>query len=352
MKKSRLNFFPDELKYAGVVGTGGIGSGKFFMLNGEHTLGREESRSGRYLDVRDYCKQHIVLHYIQVFMGPHFKVIPIGKLGGDEIGSTLIREMTRTGFDMRYVEIERDRPSLFSFCFQYSDGTGGNLTTDNSASAAVDQLYIDRAMGEIESLGSRGIVMAAPEVPLISRARLLELGRQNGLFCSASFTTEEIRLPDIEYILPNIDLVAINLDEAFALTGLNDETNTSEEIVKAAIQKLQLSNDGILVSITSGKLGSWCWDGEELNFYPGIDVDVVSTPGAGDAFFSGILTGLALGLSLFESQELASLTAAMSVCSPHTIHHGIQRKTLLEFARLQKISLSENVSKLLEESSD
>jgi hypothetical protein len=47
----------------GMLGVGGIGSGTFFLLNGEHSLGREESRSGHFIDRRDYCKLHIISHY-------------------------------------------------------------------------------------------------------------------------------------------------------------------------------------------------------------------------------------------------------------------------------------------------
>ena len=36
---------------------------------GEHELGRNESRLGELLDSRDYCKLHIVEHYIARLMG-------------------------------------------------------------------------------------------------------------------------------------------------------------------------------------------------------------------------------------------------------------------------------------------
>ncbi len=62
-----------------MIGTGGIGSGRFFALDGNHTLGREESRSGRFLDRRDYCKLHIVSHYVRPLLGPSFTAIAIGQ---------------------------------------------------------------------------------------------------------------------------------------------------------------------------------------------------------------------------------------------------------------------------------
>ena len=55
--------------YHKIVGVGGIGSGIFFALEGNHTLGRNESRTATLLPVRDYCKLHIVLHYVAKLLG-------------------------------------------------------------------------------------------------------------------------------------------------------------------------------------------------------------------------------------------------------------------------------------------
>ena len=56
-------------QYQGLIGVGGIGSGCFFALEGNHTMGRNESRPGRSLDVRDYCKLHIITHYVAKLLG-------------------------------------------------------------------------------------------------------------------------------------------------------------------------------------------------------------------------------------------------------------------------------------------
>jgi len=50
-----LNIDINKCRYKSMIGVGGIGSGMFFLLNGNHTIGREESRSGYFLDRRDYC---------------------------------------------------------------------------------------------------------------------------------------------------------------------------------------------------------------------------------------------------------------------------------------------------------
>jgi len=55
-----------EAPFRRLVGVGGIGSGMFLALEGDATLGRNESRPAHLLDVRDYCKLHIVAHHVAV----------------------------------------------------------------------------------------------------------------------------------------------------------------------------------------------------------------------------------------------------------------------------------------------
>jgi sugar/nucleoside kinase (ribokinase family) len=83
--------------------------------------------------------------------------------------------------------------------------------------------------------------------------------------------------------------------------------------------------------------------------FPAVKVKTISTAGAGDAFFSGIISGLALGLTMIEAQQLASLVAGLSVCSPDTIHKGIERQSLNHFLSNSGINFSDSILKLLEE---
>ncbi len=336
-----------KIQYSGIIGTGGIGSGRSFMLNSDHTLGREESRSGRFLDARDYCKQHIILHYMKVLLGPTFSVLPVGKVGNDELGNSLFKEMSETGFNMSHIEKVEGVSTLFSFCFHYPDGTGGNLTTDDSASARVDIAHINKATEAIRSLGPKGIVMAAPEVPLEARLRILELGRKYQSFNAASFTTEEIQLATNSGVMANVDLLAINLDEAAALVNESRTQSNGPTIAMKVVGKLQSFNENIQISITAGVEGSWCWDTEQLHHCSAIDTKVNSTAGAGDAFFSGLLCGIATGISLRESQQLATLVGGLSITSQHTIHPDLNRQLLRKFLQDSQVIFSKEIINIL-----
>jgi ribokinase len=325
---------PAGLRYEALIGTGGIGTGTFFRLDGDHTLGREESRSGRFLDRRDYCKLHIACHYVRALLGPRMTVLPIGRLGEDEAGRQLAREMKEAGLDLSYVRALPGRPTLSSFCFLYPDGTGGNLTTADSACAAVDAAAIEEAAPEFAARRGRGIALAEPEVPLEARLRLLELGSEQGFLRAASFTLGEMPEVRERSLLARVDLLGVNLEEALAAAGLRRPLPAGPsgraELAAEAAAALAREHAALRLSITAGAAGSWSWDGAALRHCPALPVRVVSTSGAGDALFAGILAGLAAGLDLPSAQALGTLLAAASVTSPHTIHKGITRAMLRE----------------------
>ena len=187
-----LTIDPLGLRYRALIGTGGIGSGMFFALDGNHTLGREESRSGHFLDRRDYCKLHIVSHYVCRLLGSDFPVIPLGMVGADEVGERLLGEMEEVGLDLRYVGRAEGRGTLYALCLIYPDGSGGNVTENDSACAAVDAGWIAQAEAEFARFAGAGIALALPEVPLEARQKLLALGTAHGFLRVASFTTAEI----------------------------------------------------------------------------------------------------------------------------------------------------------------
>jgi sugar/nucleoside kinase (ribokinase family) len=303
--------------------------------------------AGRFLDRRDYCKLHIVSHYLQALLGRSFLTIPIGKVGRDEIGERLLGEMWEIGLDTRYVERVPDRPTLLDVCFIYPDGTGGNLTANDSACAAMDSACIAQAEPDFAQFAGRGVAVALPEVPLAARRTLLDLGQRHGFLKVASYTSGEIGPAMAEGDLRAVDLLALNLDEAAAAAALPAEGRRPADIVDAVVRALSTRYGRIQATITAGSRGSWCWDGSVLHYLPAFPAAVVSTAGAGDAHLAGTLAGLAARLPLAHAHELGALTAAMSVTSPHTINKEITRDSLRAFAAGTEAPLSEDVARFL-----
>ncbi|HUQ67593.1 MAG TPA: carbohydrate kinase family protein [Flavitalea sp.] len=343
------------LVYDHIIGTGGIGSGIFFSLKGNETLGREESRMAALLPYKDYCKQHIIMHYITVLLeakpGGRFQSFPIGKVGNDQTGKILISQMSNAGMHTAHIKTSNEHATLFSVCYQYPDHAGGNITTAESASSNVLPGDIDDFFTENINPGSKGIILAAPEVPVETRIRLLEHGRQKGYLNVAAVQSAEIAEFNNLNGFTLADLLFINLDEARKIAAA-DETNTTENVALSVIRTLIDINPAITVFITCGAAGVYCYAKNHLEFFPSFNVEVISTAGAGDAFMAGTLTGMCCGLPLFKNSqdnasilntatELGTLVAAISVTSQDSIHMGINRQFLKNFIKDQQLNCSD-----------
>ena len=334
-----LYVHPDRRRFDALIGVGGIGTGQFFALDGDQTLGREESRSGRLLDRRDYCKLHIIAHYVKRLLGDAAAVYPIGCVGRDAEGERLLQEMADAGLDMRWVRSLTGVPTLSSFCFLYPDGSGGNLTGRDSASDQVDESQVRQSDAYLRTYGPRALVLAVPEVPLAARRALLDLGSARGSYRVAALTQGELATSDGQALLGQVDLLALNRGEAsvFAFGEERDVDRTT--LFEAAVRRWRALRPSAVLSVTFGSEGSGLWDGRAASFIPALPVRVEGSAGAGDAHLAGLLSGLAAGLTPIAAHSLASWVAALAVTSPHTIHPDLDGALLRKFAEDRRLQI-------------
>ncbi len=352
-----------EMDYRLLIGTGGIGSGAFFALEGDHSLGRNESRPGKLLDVRDYCKLHIIAHYVAVLLGAGrdglFDVLPVGKVGKDDFGRVLTDEMTQVGMDTRFIETSPDRPTMFSCCFQYPDASGGNITDNNSASAALTEADIDRIEPVMAENSGRFIALAAPEVPLKARARLLELATKHKGLRVGSFASAEIAEATELGMLAQLDLLSINEDEASAIGGVSFEPEIPQPMLDACAAVLTANQPAIEIIVSAGARGAYGYSAGNWQYCPTPDLPVKSSAGAGDALIGSAISALAVGLPLIQPEnqrvkftdrpiacalELAILFASLTVGSPHTIAPSVTAESMLRSVEDLGLQLDDCVS--------
>lgn len=338
-----------NLHYKALLGVGGIGHGDFFLLNQSHTLGREESRSGRFLEQNDYCKLHIISHYVQVMLGNKINVIPIGLVGDDDIGEHLIQMMGGVGMDLKYVNKCRNAKTLYSFCFLYPDGSGGNLTIDNSACNNVTEEYIKICEIEFKNYNNVGIALVVPEVPLNSRKELLHLATKYNFFRIASFSSEEIVEAKNMGLLSKVDFLSLNFDEALRLAKNYSFNMDDEEDVRRLFNQLITYNPNMIINITGGRKGNWYSHNKAIYHQKPHDVKVVNTAGAGDAYLAGVIIGIAIGLPEVLSHELGGLIAAFSVKSQDTIALNFSRESLYQFVKKESLIVSKDVLSIISE---
>jgi sugar/nucleoside kinase (ribokinase family) len=344
-------------RFSHVIGVGGIGAGSLIELEGDETLGRTESRMGRLLDARDYCKLHIVEHYLAVLLGApgggnSCRVMAVGNVGNDDAGIALMREMANAGIDSGYVRVESNYKTLFSVTFLYPDKSGGNITINNSAASELDQAQLDQCRGELETAGSRAIALCLPEVPLEARSEFLRIATECGSFRIASFATGEMEAVRGLNLLSRVDLLALNREEAASLGHVTVTEHGKSKALEACLQVARTANPDIVLIISAGAEGVDVFAQGAWSHHVAVPTEVVSSAGAGDALLGGVIAGIVQGLPLVHRTregngrnsgetaiDLGLLVAAFSLTSPHTIHPGFTGQALREFDGAKGASL-------------
>jgi sugar/nucleoside kinase (ribokinase family) len=345
------------------IGIGGIGAGIMYALSGEHELGRNESRLGELLDARDYCKLHIVEHYIARLMGSSrapdsFRVWPIGVVGNDATGRQILTEMSAAGMDTQFVRSHPVLKTLFSVCFIYPDGSGGNITSSNSAAQTLSIDDLREALPYMKAAGPHGVVLCVPEVPLELRRIFLEAASDHGNYRVCSFALGDIEEAQRMGLVSLTDLLALNQEEASALLGDGPGQELDAELLVKRAARFTAARPQLRMIVSVGPKGAWGFERGNSQFCPTPVLQPLSTAGAGDALLAGVVCGLAAGIPFIMPSECGSsfsgrvlktaldlgvLNASFSVTSIHAIHPDAILKNLFAFAELQGASISESL---------
>ena len=330
-------------RYRRLIGVGGIGSGLFFALEGDRDLGRSESRAASLIDSRDYCKLHIVIHYLAVLLEREIHIVPVAHVGNDSTGLRLIEEMNSVAIDTSHVFISNECPTLLSVCYQYPDGSGGNITASNSAATLLTSQDIDQTESLFEEYSGHCIALALPEVELGLRHHLLKLGTRYNALRVAAFTSAEMLDVRRTGILEHVDLLFLNQDEAAAMIDGVFDPSDPDLFLNRCAQVLRAIQPHIQTVVTAGAHGAYGILNEEWIHSPACKVNCASTAGAGDALIAGTLAGLTSGSPLVQLRsdahciqsalDLGVLLGSYSTTSPHTIHPDADLNALLSFAR-------------------
>jgi sugar/nucleoside kinase (ribokinase family) len=352
-----------ESAFTCAVGIGGIGAGISYALQGEHELGRNESRLGELLESRDYCKLHIVEHYIARLMGSgsapaSFRVWPVGVLGNDAVGRRILTELNAAGMDTQFVRSHPALKTLFSVCFNYPDGSGGNITSSNSAAGALTADDLKAASPYMKAAGAHGVALCLPEVPLEIRRTFLELASDFGNYRTCSFALGEIEEAQIMGLVSLTDLLALNQEEASALLGDGPGSVLDDGLLAECAAKFTATHPRLRMIVSAGPKGAYGFECGSSQFCPAPVIQPISTAGAGDALLAGVVCGLAAGLPFIMPNECGSsfsgrvlrtaldfgvLNASFSVTSPHSIHPDAVLKNLFGFAESHGASISDSL---------
>ncbi|PON88069.1 Ribokinase [Trema orientale] len=229
----------------------------------------------------------------------------IGKVGDDEFGYLLSNILKENNVNNSGVRFDPTARTALAFVTLRADGEREFLFYRNpSADMLLREAELDIALLEQARIFHYGSISLIEEPCKSTHLAALSIAKKAGCFLSydpnlrlALWPSPEAARKGIMSIWDQADLIKISEDEITFLTGGDDPY--SDEVV---LKKLFHPNLKLLV-VTEGSEGCRYYTKEFKGRVPGVKVKPVDTTGAGDAFVSGILNGLASDLSLCQDEK-------------------------------------------------
>lgn len=223
------------------------------------------------------------------------------KIGKDIFAQEALKFYASEGMDSKY--IIQDPESYTGVAFITLNQAGENLIVVDVG--ANDQLSSEDVDVFQPVIADSDVVMSILEIRAEPAARAMALGREAG---AITILNPAPARPLPESIYKDIDVLTPNETELKILLGIApDEPGDVIELARA-IQKRGVGS----VVVTRGEAGALVVHSDgSVTEIPGIEVDVVDTTGAGDAFNAALGTALGEGRTLTEAARFAVVAGGL-----------------------------------------
>ncbi len=229
----------------------------------------------------------------------------LGLVGRDERGDGILRKLTGVGVDVSQVGRSKE-PTTTTICVTNSKGDrlffqriGASLEAFETPTDFTPELCQGRSHYHQANLYSLPNLRKNPAEPM-KRARAAGLTVSVDTGWAADGRWIEVLGP----CLPYTDLLFVNEDEAFMLTGSREPSEI------ATVLRGHGATD---IALKLGGRGVVLFHNHDRYDVPAFAVNVVDTTGAGDCFAAAFMTGLHRGLSYPEAARVACAVGALAV---------------------------------------
>lgn len=260
------------------------------------------------------------------------KVAPVIQIGDDFAGQKILEDLAKEQIPTDFINVQKSNYTDYSTILWASDGGRTVLVYRGKTKLEVENVPWDKLEAEwayVSSLeGNLEIIKN-----LKSRANNLKIFWNPG--------GRELKQRDeVLSLLSGITLLNLNKEEMEELLAIDGQSEEGELLAKA--QKLPCD----YIAITDDRRGAFLWDKANAVWWKsGIfeDSPRYETTGAGDAFGSGLATGIIKGLSLDNSLYFAAANAS-SVVSFVGAKKGILNHTDLSSWPREKLNITKVAS--------
>ncbi len=238
----------------------------------------------------------------------------LGRIGRDAAGAGFIALLAAEGVDASHVLYSDTLPTAVGMIVAAREG-GNVIVIDPAANREFSPQDVCAAR---RLIAESGAIVSPLEIPLETALAAASLA------CTAGIPA--ILNPAPAQDLRGFDLGAVavltpNENEARVCLGLPaDDTTPCVELGRALLA-LGPAN----VVITLGSEGALWFHQDGMCHLPALEVAVVDTVGAGDAFNAGLATGLSEGQSMADSLVLGITAASLSTRRRETIDSYVRR---------------------------
>jgi ribokinase len=245
----------------------------------------------------------------------------VGLIGEDSFGDIAVRLYAEEGVGTHY--LQRTRESNTGVGFIVLNAAGDNfIILDPGANALFTPSHVERARERIDSNRGTGVVITQLEIPLTTAAHALKLAHDVGAISILNPAPAQ-RVP--AEVLANVDILTPNETELRILLGRAPD-DASEPLDLCA----ELLDAGVRnVVVTRGERGALIVNANGYNAIAALQVDVVDSTGAGDAFNGTLAAALANGNSLEQAVRRAVGAGALA-CTQLGVIPSLPRAEALE----------------------
>lgn len=249
---------------------------------------------------------------------PGLRVAMVGTVGADAWGELALKRLRGAGVDLALIAKGRGHTACG---FISVDGQGQTLiTVSPGANMETRADALDRLQ---PGLRHGDWLMLQMEVPLAENWRALEKAKASGAKCVLNLAPA---MPVDPAVLAKLDMLIVNQPEAQLIgavlgIGATEHLDIAREIARRY---------NLTCIATLGEHGSVAIEANGSGWRVGrIDVDVVDTTGAGDAYVGYLIAALDRGAALPDAMRFASTGASLS-CETRGAQSAYLTRTAIE----------------------
>jgi ribokinase len=228
-------------------------------------------------------------------------------VGDDSFGAAARDLWEAEGLGTGLVRIDPALPTGMAFIMVDETGQNRIIVTPGANGALRGR---DAAAAETGIAGADAVIAQFESPPDVVEGALA-VARRHGV---RTILNPAPARPVADSLLALVDVITPNEAESQELTGLTSEGFDPEEAAHA------LRRRGVrTVVLTLGERGAYVLDDRGGRHIPGVQVSVVDTTGAGDAFTGALAVALARGADIDEAVRFGNLGGAFCVTRPGVV---------------------------------